>query len=98
MGLKTVPYWLGTFCFDFCMYLIGTVFFIILCFAFDISGVTGNLGNLILNMLFFGICFIWQNYALSFLFKTGNQAQKLIILINYVFYYVVPSVPVMFIK
>lgn len=59
MGLKSTPYWLGTFCFDLIMYFVTCIFFVVLCFAFGISGLTDNLGELVISFLLFGFSFIW---------------------------------------
>lgn len=72
MGLKNFPYWAGTFCFDFCMYMITVVFFIILCYIFGIDGITAKIGELILLFILFGFSFISQNYLCNYMFSNGN--------------------------
>lgn len=37
MGLKNLPYWVGTFCFDYCMFFSTVIFFVILLLIFNIK-------------------------------------------------------------
>lgn len=45
MGLQTIPYWLGTFLFDYAMSLVIFFVFLILTFIVEFSAITDNIGS-----------------------------------------------------
>lgn len=68
MGCRTLPYWLGTLCFDYVMFLIPTLIFYILTICFDIL-LFKVYGGLLMGMIVtFGFSYITISYLMSFMF------------------------------
>lgn len=66
MGCRTLPYWLGTFTFDYTMYCIVTSIFFIFGYSFEIILMTNYVGTWILILLTFGYSCIMWSYAWNF--------------------------------
>jgi len=66
MGCRVVPYWLGTFVFDYIVYTILMSIFIILCYAFQYSFVTNYMGQILTLLMAFGFSYISFSYMFGF--------------------------------
>ncbi|EAR92762.2 ABC transporter family protein (macronuclear) [Tetrahymena thermophila SB210] len=90
MGCRVLPYWLGTFLFDFAVFFLTIVIFIILCFAQNLTYVTDEFVNIFFILVTFGSTYITSSYFWGFIFQKSSAALKFYPLMNY---FVVFSLP-----
>lgn len=83
MGCRILPYWLGTFLFDYIVFFLQYIVFLLICLCFNFTCIVDELGNLSLVFIPFGIAFIGANYLFSHMFEKSATAYKWIIWINY---------------
>lgn len=73
MGCRSLPYWIGTFLFDYIFYLLAVAVFVVGCyialinfklinFIRKINFITDSIGGIILLLLFYGFPFITHAY------------------------------------
>ncbi|KAL4503253.1 hypothetical protein ABPG72_000859 [Tetrahymena utriculariae] len=92
MGCRSLPYWFGTFAFDFIFISINLYIFFIFCFIVQFDPVTNYFGSFFGLTQLFMFSIICQSYFLSFLFKKSQTAYKLVFFVNYLFFYTVPTI------
>ncbi|KAL4455080.1 hypothetical protein ABPG74_006462 [Tetrahymena malaccensis] len=92
MGCRSLPYWLGTFAFDFIFISLNLYVFFILCFVVQFDAITKYFGSFFGLTQLFMFSIICQSYFLSFLFKKSQTAYKLVFFVNYLFFYTVPAI------
>ena len=82
-GVDPVVYWLSTLAWDYILYLVAClpIPFVFLAFQSEVF-TGGNMGLLILILLFYGWSLIPLMYVLQFLFKTPVNGMTIAILIN----------------
>jgi hypothetical protein len=90
IGGGQLPYWLGTFLFDFITYLIP--FSLMIFVSIGDQFLSKYLQKLFTIMFFFGISLVWYSYAWSFFFKLSNTAFKNFPIINYFLFFSLPLV------
>lgn len=90
MGLKPIPYWVGTFITDYLGYLTTVLFFYILVLFHDIPFIDKHLNKIILILASFGCSIITFTYCFGFLFKNSNTAFKSFPIISFFGMYSVP--------
>ena len=90
MGLRVLPYWLGTFGFDIIIYGILVVFYFIVSLCFKLECVTGNFWPTLLIFATFGLCYLAYSYLCGFLFKTVDRALKLFAIFNFFVIFCIP--------
>jgi ATP-binding cassette subfamily A (ABC1) protein 3 len=90
MGCRTTPYWLGTFLFDYTMYFLVVIAFIIGFLSANFPGVNKNLGYISLALLFFGIPNCTLSYVMSFFFQKFQTAVKIVPTVNFLLMFMVP--------
>lgn len=74
MGCKLLPYWLGSLIFDFIMFLLIIIAFIILIYIFQLNLVMDSMADIVALMVCFSISFIALCYAGSFMFTKASTA------------------------
>ena len=87
MGCRSYPYWIGTFVFDYLMYLLTLVFFFGFGLALGISYMIEHLGQMIYIMLAFGLTLISWGHLSNFMFNSATTAFKFIVWINFFLLY-----------
>lgn len=85
MGCRKLPYWLGTFAFDYTIFVFVSACFMAFYFAFGIQAVIpiSTLGYWIGFLLTMGFSLLQWSYIWSFIFSTSASAYKYMIWINY---------------
>ena len=76
MGCRVIPYWLGTFIFDYIMFLFTIIVFFLIVVIGKITFITDFVGELLFILLSFGFSFINWSYMCGFLFEKSNSALK----------------------
>lgn len=89
MGCRILPYWLGSFLFDFVIFFLQFLAFMVTCVMFNFSCVTHQFGEISLVFIPFGVTFIGCNYLFSHMFDKSATAYKWIIWINYLVLFVI---------
>ena len=90
MGCKTLPYWTGTFCFDYILFLLIYFMYIIGGYACLFAAITKHLGFISLVFFFSGFSFISFNYLVSYIFTRGGSAFVHIVWINLLIAFLIP--------
>jgi ATP-binding cassette subfamily A (ABC1) protein 3 len=83
MGCRKVPYWLGTFAFDYIVFFVVSLYFILFSVIFDISIFKGHYGELVALLIVMGFSLLAWCYVLSFMFSQAASAYRYLIWINY---------------
>ncbi|EAR96798.2 transporter family ABC domain protein (macronuclear) [Tetrahymena thermophila SB210] len=91
MGCRSLPYWLGTFIFDFIFISINLYIFFIICFIIGFNAVTDHFGEFFGLTQLFIFAIICQSYFLSFFFEKSQTAYKLVFFVNYFLFYTIPA-------
>lgn len=76
MGCRVVPYWLGTFIFDYSIFLVTIILFSILCITKDLSYIMNDFGYVFFILISFGAMYITTSYFWGFMFKKASDAMK----------------------
>jgi ATP-binding cassette, subfamily A (ABC1), member 3 len=76
MGCRTLPYWIGTFVFDYILFIVVSIFFFVFAAIFQINVVTSYMGHWLALILSMGLCLLTWSYLWSFVFNTAASAQK----------------------
>ena len=74
VGLKSFAYYIGNMLCDFILFLIPTIFFIILLFPMKIDAFTSNWATILAIMCSFGFSLISLSYFVGFAFSNSNSA------------------------
>ena len=83
-GASIVAYWLASFAWDMCMYMVPWILTCIFVRLFGIDSFQGeNLLPVCLLFLGYGFAAIPFTYCLSFLFTSHSTAQNIVLLINF---------------
>jgi len=90
MGCRPLPYWLGTFIFDYIAYLITVIIFYILVIENEVKFLKNYLNTLTLILAVFGADLIVYTYLCGYLFKKSNSAFKSFPIINFFVSYSIP--------
>jgi ATP-binding cassette subfamily A (ABC1) protein 3 len=77
MGCRTLPYWLGTFCFDYLIYLCFIVIFYTISATLNLEIAFKYFWSGFSCFILFGFSYILYAYLIGFLFKTLESALKL---------------------
>lgn len=93
-----MPYWTGTFLFDFLAYTLTSALFIIFIYCWELVFLLNYIGDLILVLFTFGISLISYSFVSGFLFKKVNQADLYFPLINYFILWIIPSGIIIFVR
>jgi len=83
MGCRVLPYWLGTFAFDFIVYCVGLLIFVILVYIFNFSYVIDVIWKIIYNLVLFGFAYITFSYMCGFMFEKSGSALKSFPIFNF---------------
>jgi len=83
MGCRVLPYWLGTYIFDYILFLLNFILLVTLCYAMNFESFTDKMEWIAPTLLVFGLSFIALNYLMSHLFNRGATAFKHIPWINF---------------
>lgn len=62
--MRTLPYYLATFAFDYSVYAINIAAYIGFCYAFGLTVITKKIGSVILIFFFLGLSITWCNYLI----------------------------------
>jgi len=89
--MKSLAYYLGNFLCDFVLFLIPTVFFIILLFPMKIEAFTHSWGTILAIMTCFGVSLISLTYFVGFVFSNSNNAFRQIGVLYLVVGYFIPN-------
>lgn len=90
MGLRVLPYWFGTFCFDIIIYGILVIFYFLISLSFKLECVIDNSLPTLLIFSTFGFCYLTYSYLCGFLFKTVDRALKLFAIFNFFVIFCIP--------
>jgi ATP-binding cassette subfamily A (ABC1) protein 3 len=77
MGCRTLPYWLGTFLFDYCIYLCFVVIFYVISAALSLDLTFKYFWEGFSCFTLFGFSYLLFAYLMGFLFRTLENALKL---------------------
>lgn len=86
----SLPYWLGTFLFDFALYLLTFLFFLLIVFVQKVSYLVNNIFEISMVMLFFGPSLILYSYIFGFFYTKSNNAFKNFPLVNFFVSFSIP--------
>lgn len=92
MGCRVLPYWVATFCFDFSVYIITVIVFLLTIYIGDIKFLQAYVGQMILILVSFGFSYIPFSYMCGFMFKKSSSALKGYPLFNFFVVFNVPFV------
>jgi len=90
MGCMSFPYWLGTFLFDFALYLLTFFFFLLIIFIQKVSYLVNNIYEISAVMFFFGPSLILYSYIFGFFYTKSNNAFKNFPLVNFFVSFSIP--------
>ncbi|CAD8180047.1 unnamed protein product [Paramecium pentaurelia] len=91
-GCRIFGYWLGTFLFDFIVYSIIIVFFLIMGAILSLEAITSFWWQTVLIYLCFGLSYITCIYLCSFLFDNVAKAMKLFVFYSFFYGFCLPMV------
>lgn len=91
VGIKPTAYYIGNFLCDYVLYLIPTIFFIILLFPMKIESFTNNWHLILAIMSSFGLALIALTYFVGFVFSKSDNAFRQIGVVYIVIGYFVPN-------
>lgn len=97
MGMKKLPYWLGTITFDLLMFFLpfGIIFIVIACFPSSQNQLLVNsFGWLALTLLIFSFSFLSFTYLWSFAFDVARTAYRFYPFLVFLLFYTLPSIPI----
>lgn len=84
MGCRVLPYWLGTFAFDYLLYLIFVLIFLILSIATSLDFITDYLGQIFYLFFSFGMSFCFFSYFIgALIYRKSSRAMKTFPFFNY---------------
>jgi len=82
MGCRPIPYWFGTFLFDFTIYLGMTIIIILTSLLYEYM--SEHIGKIIFIFLTFGVSFIVFSYLIgTALYEKSSKAMKTFPFLNY---------------
>jgi hypothetical protein len=88
MGCRIVPYWTGTFAFDYILFSILVLIFITLSYAIRLDFVTENILKIAFLFAVFGLAFISFSYLCALLlYKKTSSAMKTFPFFNFFIMY-----------
>lgn len=94
MGLRQFPYWFGNYTFDWIIFAIPLLAFLILIFiipqAAFLRDIVFYLG---VTLLLFSFSFIGYSYVFSFMFQKSTTAYRTFPVFNFILFYILPSIP-----
>ena len=90
MGCKILPYWLGTFLFDFSVYFLSVIVFFIMLYCWNITYLIIHIQKILLIMVTFGFALINLAYVCGFMFDKSNSAYKYFPVMNVFILYGIP--------
>ena len=90
MGLRILPYWLGTFCFDIIIYAFIVIFYFIVALCFKLDCVVDNFWQTLLIFVSFGFTNLIYSYLCGFIFRTVDRALKLFAIFNFFVIFCIP--------
>ena len=82
-GMRQLPYWLGTFLFDFSGYLLIVLFFYFVVVLEDITFMRAHIHKLVPILALFGADLILYAYLCGFLYEKSNSAFKSFPILNF---------------
>lgn len=92
MGCRILPYWLGTYTFDYILYSFFVIIFVVFSYIMQLSFLTDNIGKVLLTFINFGFAFISFSYFVGILlFKKSSTAMKSFPFINFFIIYCMPQ-------
>jgi len=97
MGMKKLPYWLGTFAFDMIMFWIPSIVLLIViaCFPSNLSGVfVSKFGYIILILFCFSISFLPFTYLWTHAFKKSQTAYRFFPFFVMIIFAIAPQIPI----
>jgi hypothetical protein len=84
MGCRVVPYWVGTFVFDYLLFSLFVIVFIILSYALSLTFVTAYMWPIVCLFAVFGLAYISFSYLCGLLLYTrSTSAMKTFPLFNF---------------
>ncbi len=84
MGCRVLPYWVGTFVFDYLLFSIFIVIFIILSYSLELNFVTDYMFEIVLLFIVFGLAYISFSYLCGILlYSRTSSAMKTFPLFNF---------------
>ncbi len=92
MGCRTLPYWLGTLLFDYCVFSITYFVFMITVYIQDVAFLIPFLPKITLVLAAFGASLLNFCYLNSFLFSKSNSAIKIFPVVCLFLYYTLPII------
>lgn len=90
IGMKTFPYILGNLLFDFLIYLVPSLGFVLLLYPMQITEFTTSAGDVTAILLCFGLSLITMTYFIGFVFQSSNTAFRTLGILYMLLGFVVP--------
>eukprot|EP00808_Paulinella_micropora_P011872 g18625.t1 len=81
-GVRSLPYWLSNWCWDFCNSLITLTLIVFIVLIIDVDALVRDMGGFILVLLMYAVAMPWQTYALSLIFVNPFTSMLVVFLIN----------------
>lgn len=92
MGCRTMPYWLGTFAYDFILYSFFVITFVIFSYIMSLSFVTQHIGMVVSAFVTFGFAYISFSYFAGIaLYTQTSKAMKSFPFVNFFIIYCMPQ-------
>lgn len=91
MGCRVLPYWIGTYAFDFLLYSFFVITFVIFSYIMNLAFVTDHMGYVVLSFVTFGFAYISFSYFAGILmYKKTSTAMKTFPFLNFFIVYCMP--------
>ncbi|CAK55643.1 unnamed protein product (macronuclear) [Paramecium tetraurelia] len=92
MGCRVLPYWIGTYAFDFLLYSFFVITFVIFSYIMQLSFVTDHMGYVVFAFVTFGFAYISFSYFAGILiYKKTSTAMKTFPFLNFFIVYCMPQ-------
>jgi hypothetical protein len=84
MGCRVLPYWIGTFAFDYLLFSTFVIIFIVLSYSFSLTFLTDYMGPIVFLFIVFGLAYITFSYLCGLiLYNRTTSAMKTFPLFNF---------------
>ena len=91
MGCRVLPYWLGTFVFDYILFYLLIILFILFTYAMELNYVTDHMGKVVFSISAFGLSYISFSYLCGVaIYSKTSTAMKTFPLLNFFLIYCGP--------
>lgn len=91
MGCKMMPYWLGTYAFDYILYSMFVILFVVFSYIMQLDFITDHMLLVVFTFINFGLAYVSFSYfAGILLYQKTSAAMKSFPLLNFFIVYCMP--------